>query len=98
MDFIRGAVVCSKAGRDKGNFLTVLEAGKGFAVVCDGRRRSLGHPKRKNVLHLSLTTAVLDEASMETDRAIRKALRSFAERSAEDTVLLEEGYKCQNRT
>ena len=91
MDFIRGSVVRARAGRDKGGFFVVLEAGRHFALICDGGRRSLRRPKKKNLLHLTLTKSVFDEGSMENDRAIRKALRSFAPAGAEDRVPLEEG-------
>ena len=53
MDFIRGSVVRARAGRDKGGFFVVLEAGRHFALICDGGRRSLRRPKKKNLLHLS---------------------------------------------
>lgn len=91
MDFIRGSVVRARAGRDKDGFFVVLERKGSFAFICDGRRRSLLHPKKKNLLHLTLTRNVLDEGSMETDRAIRKALGSYAPTGAEDRVPLEEG-------
>ena len=91
MDFVRGSVVRAKAGRDKEGFFVVLESKERYVLICDGSRRSLKHPKKKNILHLALTKSVLDEDSMKTDRAIRKALRSFAPAGAEDSVPLEEG-------
>ena len=48
MEFVRGLVVRAAAGRDEGGFFTVLSAENGYAVICDGKRRSLSHPKRKN--------------------------------------------------
>ncbi len=77
MDFVRGLVVRSAAGRDKDGFFTVLEADAGFALICDGRRRSLDHPKRKKLKHLCPTRTVLAEGSMQTNREIRGALREF---------------------
>jgi ribosomal protein L14E/L6E/L27E len=77
MEFVRGQVVRSKAGRDGGGFLVVLSADAQSAVVCDGRRRSLGHPKKKNLKHLSPTNSVLPEDRMQTDREIRLALAPF---------------------
>jgi ribosomal protein L14E/L6E/L27E len=55
----------------------VLGADSVSAVICDGRRRSLEHPKRKNRKHLSATRTVLPEASLQTNREIRRALRPF---------------------
>ncbi|WP_444658654.1 KOW domain-containing RNA-binding protein [Caproiciproducens sp. R2] len=77
MDFVRGLVVRSAAGHDKDGFFTVLEADAGFALICDGRRRSLDHPKRKKLKHLCPTRTVLAEGSMQTNREIRGALREF---------------------
>ena len=88
MDFVKGAVVLAKAGRDKGSFFTVLESDGAYALICDGKRRSLECPKRKNCIHLSLTTAVLEAGSLQSNRAIRNALRSFSQK---DRVPLEEG-------
>ncbi|MCI1982362.1 MAG: KOW domain-containing RNA-binding protein [Oscillospiraceae bacterium] len=77
MDFVRGRIVRSSAGRDGGDFLVVLEAGARYAIVCDGRRRSLEHPKKKNLKHLSPTGSLLSENQMQTNREIRRALADF---------------------
>ena len=77
MDLVRGLVVRSAAGRDKGGFFTVLEADAQFAVLCDGKRRSLSHPKKKKHKHLFATKTVLPEGSMQTNREIRCALKGF---------------------
>ncbi len=77
MDFVRGLVVRSAAGHDKGGFFTVLEADAQYAVICDGKRRSLIHPKKKKCKHLFSTKTVLPEGSMQTNREIRCALRCF---------------------
>ena len=47
MNYIRGLVVRSKAGHDQGGFFTVLSSDERYAVICDGKRRSLEHPKKK---------------------------------------------------
>lgn len=80
MDFVRGMVVRSAAGHDRGGFFTVLTVDGVYAVICDGKRRSLAHPKRKKQKHLSATRAVLPEDSMQTNREIRRALGRFAAR------------------
>lgn len=77
MEFVRGLVVRSTAGHDKGGFFTVLEVCAPYAVICDGHRRSLEHPKRKKQMHLAATGTVLPESSMETNREIRIALKPF---------------------
>ena len=77
MKYVRGLVVRSMAGHDQGGFFTVLSADEKFAVICDGKRRSLEKPKRKKKIHLAVTTAVLPDSSMQTNREIRSALRRF---------------------
>ena len=77
MDFVKGLVVRSAAGHDKGGFFTVLEADAQYAVICDGKRRSLSHPKKKKCKHLFGTKTVLPAGSMQTNREIRCALKSF---------------------
>ena len=79
MDFVRGLVVRSLRGRDKGEFLVVLEASGREVVVCDGKHRPLERPKRKNPVHLAATNTLL--SSMRTDREIRCAVRSFSQDS-----------------
>ncbi len=78
MEIIRGQVVKSKAGRDKGGFLAVLKVEPPYAVLCDGKRRPLERPKRKKLMHLAPTGTVLPEEVLGTDRKLRKALQAFA--------------------
>ena len=77
MDIIRGLVVKSKAGRDKGCFFVVLDFDENYAIISDGKRRTILNPKKKKLKHLSVTGTKLVESSMLTDRGIRKALNEF---------------------
>lgn len=77
MEFTKGMVVRSLAGHDKGTFLVIKELDGKYAVICDGKRRKLENPKRKKLIHLSPSTMVVEEESMETNRAIRKLLSPF---------------------
>ena len=52
MEWVRGLVVRAAAGRDRGGLFTVLGAEGNMALICDGKRRSLSRPKRKNRKHL----------------------------------------------
>lgn len=79
MDFVRGLVVRSLRGRDKGEFFVVLDSSAGEVIICDGKRRTLEKPKKKNPIHLAATNTLLD--SMNTNREIRCALRSFSQNS-----------------
>lgn len=77
MEFERGRVVRSRAGRDGNGFFVVLRSEEQSAVICDGRRRSLEHPKKKNLRHLAVTGTVLPEDQIKTNREIRRALAPF---------------------
>ncbi len=79
MEFQVGDVVRSKAGRDEGALLVVVGMEAGYPLLCDGKHRPLERPKRKNPLHLARTSRRLDAQSMETDRALRRALRTMEE-------------------
>jgi ribosomal protein L14E/L6E/L27E len=95
MEFVRGLVVRSAAGRDKGGFFVVLEADTSSVTICDGKRRSLEHPKKKNPKHLCPTNTLLPEKSLQTNREIRRALAAY---QAGDRFPQEEAHVCRNRT
>ena len=78
MEIKRGTVVRSIAGHDAGLFMAVLETDGKFALTADGKTRTIISPKRKNLLHLSPTAAVLSEKEMESDSSLRKALKRFS--------------------
>jgi len=42
----------SLAGRDKGDVFFVLEITEKTVLLADGKRRTLEHPKRKNLRHV----------------------------------------------
>ena len=77
MEIKRGTVVRSNAGHDRGLFMAVLEVNGRFALTADGKTRTIISPKRKNLIHLSPTAAVLSDEEMESDSSLRKALRRF---------------------
>ncbi len=74
---MKGQIVCSKAGRDKGYFLVVVEESDKFLYVADGKERPLERPKQKNPKHLMLTNTVLNEDSFKTNKSLRKALAVY---------------------
>ncbi len=76
----KGSVVRAKAGRDKDKFFLVIKVSEGFAYICDGKRRKLENPKKKNLIHLELTNTIADD-SMDTDRKIRKFLSDYAQKT-----------------
>ncbi len=78
-----GRIVCSKAGRDKNKFLVIVAESKETFSVVDGKERPLERPKVKNKKHLSLTNTTLDESSLKSNKAIRRALAIY--RDSADT-------------
>lgn len=78
MDFEKGNVVISKAGRDKGYFMAVVGAEGKFPLVADGKERPLERPKRKNPKHLQKTNLKVDLEQL-TDKKLRTILRSCSE-------------------
>ena len=79
----RGSVVVSSAGRDKGTFLAVLRLEPDGVWIADGRRRPLERPKRKNPRHVTETPFTVDEASMATNRELRRVLTAVKSKAAE---------------
>lgn len=84
----RGRIVRSKAGRDKYYYLAVVGTGDGFLILCDGKERPLERPKRKNIKHLAVTGGILTEVQMSTNRALRKALREYAENNGQEEAVI----------
>lgn len=73
----RGSIVAALAGRDKGSFFAVLEVNSKEVVIANGKSRPIERPKRKNLRHISVTNQTLEEASMDTNKKIRKALSTL---------------------
>ncbi|MCL2224274.1 MAG: KOW domain-containing RNA-binding protein [Defluviitaleaceae bacterium] len=79
-----GTVVFSKAGRDKGNVMVVLESDDKFATLADGKLRTLERPKKKKLKHIQPTNFQI-QMQPECGRAlqdadIRKQLKNFSGR------------------
>lgn len=70
----RGTVVRASAGRDKDGLFVVLGEKNGYVLICNGKRRPVDRPKRKNPSHLKPTEDTLPEEGLKTNRMIRKAL------------------------
>ncbi len=87
----RGTIISSKAGRDSGKFMIVVGTENGNVLVADGKERPVERPKHKNLKHIQLTTTVVREEQMLTNRSIRHALSDFKA----DTV--KERFECPKR-
>lgn len=81
MEFKKGMVVFSRAGRDSGKPMAVVDVKDGFVWVCDGRERPLEAPKKKNPKHLQGTSETIELENV-TNRKLRTVLR---ERIAEES-------------
>lgn len=54
-----GQVVRSKAGRDKGEWMVILNILDDDSVeICNGRNRKVSNPKKKKIKHLAKTNYV----------------------------------------
>ena len=72
MDCVRGQIMRSLKGHDKGDFQVVLKTDGVYAYMADGKRRRMEAPKKKK-----LTATVLSEESLSTNRQIRTALTAY---------------------
>ena len=77
MEWKRGQVVRALAGREKGGFYAILRLDPPWAELADGKHRPLDRPKRKKLMHMAPSAAVLPEEALATNRKLRAALREF---------------------
>ncbi|MBO6302357.1 MAG: KOW domain-containing RNA-binding protein [Ruminiclostridium sp.] len=74
MELVKGTVVISRAGRDKGYPLAVVGLDGKFVLVADGKERPLERPKKKNPIHLAVTKKTVNVEGV-SDKALRRALK-----------------------
>ncbi len=86
MEIQIGLVVYSRAGRDRGEFMAVVEQQEDCVLLCNGKDRPLERPKKKNKKHIGLTNTVLDNGSMSTNRSLRRTLKSFSDVAHENGI------------
>ena len=77
MDFVKGQLVRSKAGRDKTRTLAVLAVDGSMLLVADGDLRKLDNPKRKKIQHVAPTTTVLENELLKSDQPISDAIKAY---------------------
>lgn len=73
MNIVEGSVVKSTAGRDQGSYYVATAAEDRFVFIADGKRHKLESPKRKNVKHISPTSARIDITGL-TNKKLKKLL------------------------
>ena len=79
MEWEIGTVVYALRGRDRGKAMCVVDTCETRVFVCDGKERPLLKPKAKNPKHLQKTEYVLTAAQMQSNRAIKQALKQYWE-------------------
>ena len=72
----KGDVVISLSGHDKGRLYVVIKEGE-YPLLCDGKRKLLENPKKKNGKHLKETGERIDLSAYNPlyDAHIRKAVK-----------------------
>lgn len=81
---MRGSVVISNAGRDKGRLQVITDEAEKTVSVCDGGEHPLERPKKKNLKHISFTAYTLGENQLETNKRLRRALKELCGKDTEE--------------
>lgn len=85
-----GKFATSKAGHDKYCIYVVIAQEGDFVYLCDGRLKTLGRPKKKNIKHIQIINRTVDEElrsrliNKETiiDEQIKYAIKQYTEQMA----------------
>lgn len=77
MDFVKGRLVRSKAGRDKTRTLAVLAVDGQMLLLADGNLRTLERPKRKKRKHVAPTATVLENELLKSDQLLSEAIAAY---------------------
>ena len=89
----RGAIVRSKAGRDKFRYFVVIEVvDENFCLIADGDLRKIESPKKKKISHLAFTNdkATNIEDFEFTNKSLKALTKSYNNRG--------NGHLCQKKT
>ncbi|HAN09241.1 MAG TPA: RNA-binding protein [Clostridiales bacterium] len=84
LDYSKGQVVMSKAGRDKGKILIILDTRDDYVYIADGKDRKLEKPKAKKKKHIQITNYIdsavvqkIENAEKINNSDIRKAIEKY---------------------
>ncbi|WMJ24161.1 KOW domain-containing RNA-binding protein [Paludicola sp. MB14-C6] len=77
MQFQTGMIVRSNSGHDQNRFYVLVKLENNFGYIADGKRRKLENPKKKNLLHMSKTTKIVDLEQIDTDLKLRRVLWDY---------------------
>lgn len=77
MDFVKGRLVRSKAGRDKTRTFAVLAVEGQMLFLADGNLRTVAQPKRKKMRHVAPTATVLGNQLLQSDQLLSEAIAAY---------------------
>ena len=77
MDFIKGRLVRSKAGRDKTRTFSVLAVDGQMLLLVNGSSRPIANPKRKKMRHVAPTSTILESELLKSDQLLSEAIAAF---------------------
>ena len=89
----KGAIVRSKAGRDKFRYFVVIEViDNNYCLIADGDLRKIEAPKKKKISHLAFTNdkATNIEDFEFTNKSLKALTKSYNNRG--------NGHLCQKKT
>ena len=82
MQLVKGQLVRSLAGRDKGHTFAVLAVEGQILLLADGARHPLDQPKRKKERHVAPTATVLQGECLAGNDPLKAAIEAFEGRAA----------------
>lgn len=71
-----GMLVKSKAGHDKGKIYVIADMDETYVYVVDGRRKTLGSPKKKKYRHVQVIHRQYDIQGAD-DTAVKRILKMY---------------------
>lgn len=77
MDFIKGRLVRSKAGRDKTRTFSVLAVDGQMLLLVNGSSRPIANPKRKKMRHVAPTSTILESELLKSDQLLSEAIAAY---------------------
>ncbi|HJC54942.1 MAG TPA: KOW domain-containing RNA-binding protein [Candidatus Gemmiger stercoravium] len=77
MDFVKGRLVRSKAGRDKTRTFAVVAVQGQMLLLANGARRPLTAPKRKKAQHVAPTATILANELLQSDQLLSEAIAAY---------------------
>ena len=77
MDFVKGQLVRSLAGRDKTRTFAVMAVEGQMLSLADGSLRKISRPKAKKIRHVAPTATVLQDECLANDKQLSEAICAY---------------------